>query len=171
MACDSCGYGPGAHSHVIFGRTMIHTHKAGSEFVGTGPASLPISLSEWREKLGLFHFLRPLVVGTIHGLAGSAAVTLLVLTTIRQPGWAIAYLLVFGVGTIAGMMLITAAIALPFTYTLGHFARLNQGLATASGIISLSFGLVPVLPNWNIRRVVHGTSELDASLKLNSGRA
>ena len=85
--------------------------------------------------------VRPLTVGIVHGLAGSAAVTLLVLTTISQPGWAIGYLLVFGLGTIAGMMLITTAIALPFAYTLRHFAQLNQGLAVASGVISLSFGL------------------------------
>jgi len=49
--------------------------------------------------------------------------------------------MVFGVGTIAGMILITAAIALPFTYTTRHFSRLNQALAMASGAISLSFGL------------------------------
>ena len=43
-------------------------------------------------------------MGVIHGLAGSAAVALLVLTTIREPRWAVLYLLVFGAGTIAGMM-------------------------------------------------------------------
>jgi len=55
------------------------------------------------------------VVGVVHGLAGSAAVALLVLTTIRNPAWAVFYLLIFGLGTIAGMTLITAAIALPFS--------------------------------------------------------
>ena len=57
--------------------------------------------------------LRPLIVGSVHGLAGSAAVALLVLATIRNPWWALAYLLVFGVGTIAGMMLMTIAIGVP----------------------------------------------------------
>jgi sulfite exporter TauE/SafE len=79
-------------------------------------------------------------VGIVHGLAGSAAVALLVLTTIHNPAWAIAYLLVFGVGTIAGMMLITAAIAVPYAYTGRRFTRLNSGLAMASGVISLAFG-------------------------------
>ena len=62
---------------------------------------------QWFRKLGLFQVFRPLAVGIVHGLAGSAAVALLVLTTISQPRWAIGYLLVFGIGTIMGMMLIT----------------------------------------------------------------
>jgi sulfite exporter TauE/SafE len=66
---------------------------------------------------------------------------LLVLTTIRDPYWAIAYLLVFGVGTIAGMMIITTAIALPFKYSQQRFARLNRTLQVASGVISLAFGI------------------------------
>ena len=85
--------------------------------------------------------MRPLVVGVVHGLAGSATVALLVLTTISRPAWAIGYLLIFGFGTVAGMMLVTAAIALPFAYSMQHFARLNRGLAMASGFASLAFGL------------------------------
>jgi high-affinity nickel-transport protein len=95
-------------------------------------------------KLGLYQMLRPLVVGIVHGLAGSAAIALLVLTTIRVPGWAMVYLLVFGLGTVAGMMLITAAIAVPFTVSQNRFARMNHFLATASGVISLVFGLLIV---------------------------
>ena len=135
------GYGSGTHAHVLSGRLMIHTHDAGRRFVMEARGSMPEWAPQWYRKLGPFHVLRPLAVGIVHGLAGSAAVALLVLTTISQPGWAIGYLLVFGIGTITGMILITAAVALPYTYTLRHFARLNQGLAIASGAISLSFGL------------------------------
>jgi high-affinity nickel-transport protein len=92
-------------------------------------------------KLGMYQVLRPLIVGLVHGLAGSAAVALLVLTTIRQPRWAVAYLLVFGIGTIAGMMLITAAIAVPFTYASNRFTNLNRTLRIATGLLSLAFGL------------------------------
>jgi hypothetical protein len=49
--------------------------------------------------------------------------------------------LIFGLGTVAGMMLITAAIALPFAYSMQHFVQLNRGLATASGFVSVAFGL------------------------------
>jgi ABC-type nickel/cobalt efflux system permease component RcnA len=93
------------------------------------------------QKLGLYQFLRPLAVGLVHGLAGSAAVALLVLAEIRDPRWAIAYLLVFGIGTIAGMMLITMMIGAPFAYTRKRFAPFNQGLGIASGLLSIAFGL------------------------------
>ena len=61
--------------------------------------------------------MRPLVIGLVHGLAGSAAVALLVLSTIKNPFWSTAYLLVFGFGTMAGMMLMTAAISVPSVFT------------------------------------------------------
>jgi hypothetical protein len=64
-----------------------------------------------------------------------------VLTTIRVPSWAVFYLLVFGVGTVAGMMLITAAVAVPFKFSGSRFVRLNRGLGVASGLVSLGFGL------------------------------
>jgi len=92
-------------------------------------------------RFGLYQLLRPLVVGLIHGLAGSAAVALLVLSTIHSPLWAIAYLVVFGVGTIAGMMLMTTAIALPIAYTGNRFARAGNYLGVASGIVSTAFGM------------------------------
>jgi high-affinity nickel-transport protein len=91
--------------------------------------------------IGLYNVIRPLVIGVVHGLAGSAAVALLVMTTIRDSWRAIAYLLLFGVGTIAGMMLITAVIALPLAFTIKKFAGWNRGISVASGLLSLAFGL------------------------------
>lgn len=85
--------------------------------------------------------LRPLVVGTVHGLAGSAGITLLLLTTVREPMQAAAYLLVFGAGTIAGMMLITTAVAMPFAYERQGWRMTNGGLTAATGLLSLCFGL------------------------------
>jgi len=136
-----CRLGSGAHSHFLFGRWTVHTHDEDGEPVLMDSLSMLGWTPQWWKKLGLFHVLRPLVVGIVHGLAGSAAVALLVLTAITRPSWAIGYLLVFGLGTVAGMMLITAAIALPFAYSLQHFARLNRGLAMASGLVSVAFGL------------------------------
>jgi high-affinity nickel-transport protein len=92
-------------------------------------------------RLGLYQTLRPIVVGIVHGLAGSAAIALLILTTIRNPAWAMAYLVVFGTGTIAGMALITTAIAIPSAYGTRRFARVNRYLVVSSGLLSVGFGL------------------------------
>jgi sulfite exporter TauE/SafE len=92
--------------------------------------------------LGAYNVFRPLIIGIVHGLAGSAAVALLVMTTIRDPWWAIAYLLLFGLGTVAGMILITLLIATPIVWSQRRFSRWNQGITFVSGLISLSFGFV-----------------------------
>ena len=93
------------------------------------------------QQVGLYQCIRPFVVGLIHGLAGSAAVALLVLSTIHSPLWATAYLLIFGLGTIVGMMLMTTAVAVPLTYGSKRFTALNGYLAVTSGMVSLCFGL------------------------------
>ena len=90
--------------------------------------------------IGFYQLLRPLFVGIVHGLAGSAAVALMVLTTIRNTKWAVVYLFDFGLGTVVGMMLMTAAIAVPFVYSGKQPSNLNSGLRIASGLISLGFG-------------------------------
>jgi high-affinity nickel-transport protein len=92
-------------------------------------------------KLGLYQTIRPLVVGLVHGLAGSAAVALLVLSTIKSPLWSTAYLLIFGFGTMVGMMLMTAAISIPLVYTGKKFLRINRHLTAISGFASMAFGV------------------------------
>jgi ABC-type nickel/cobalt efflux system permease component RcnA len=137
--------GPHAHTHPHGHGDYVHSHSHGhgaKETHGHAEDATPVG---WMDRtfgrLGLYQVLRPLAVGIVHGLAGSAAVALLVLTTIRVATWAVFYLLVFGLGTVAGMMLITAAIAVPFKFSEARFARLNRGLGLASGLISLGFGL------------------------------
>ena len=128
------------HSHGDYVHTHAHSHDP--EAHPHQPDRTPLSWLD-RHLTGIhsYHLVRPLVVGVVHGLAGSAAVALLVLTTIRSPQWGVWYLLVFGLGTIVGMTLMTAAISLPFSRREDRFARLGGGLRIASGAISLAFGL------------------------------
>ena len=90
---------------------------------------------------GLYNTLRPLIIGIVHGLAGSAAVALVVMATVRDPWWEIAYLLIFGVGTIGGMMVMTVLLALPIGYTGRKFSGWDNAISFASGLLSVGFGL------------------------------
>ena len=91
-------------------------------------------------RFGLYQCVRPLAIGLVHGLAGSAAVALLVLSTIHNPVWATVYLLIFGVGTMIGMMCMTAAIAVPLTYAGDRFSKMSRYFGIASGVVSVCFG-------------------------------
>jgi high-affinity nickel permease len=134
--------GEHAHLHQHDAKLHLHWHSHAPGSQHHGQSLMPPSwLGRAFARLGLYHSLRPLLVGIVHGLAGSAAIALLMLSTIREPRWAVLYLLIFGVGTIAGMMLITAVIALPFSFAGYRFAWLNHSLVTGSGLVSLGFGL------------------------------
>ncbi len=91
-------------------------------------------------RFGLYQCLRPLIVGLVHGLAGSAAVALLVLSTIHDPIKATFYLLIFGLGTMIGMMGMTATMAVPLAYAGNNFSNISRYFGVASGVVSLCFG-------------------------------
>ena len=84
---------------------------------------------------------RPVLVGFVHGLAGSAFVAMLVLTRISSAAIGLAYLLIFGLGTIGGMVLVTLSIAAPSVLVARRFVSVQQYLRLASGVASIAFGL------------------------------
>ena len=132
------------HAHTHAHGDYAHTHPHGHGIGGHGhrPEQTPQAwLDRHLGKLSAYQLLRPLIVGIVHGLAGSAAMALLVLNAIRDPWWGVVYLLVYGLGTVAGMMLITAAIAAPFAYSASKLPRINTFMRLASGVLSLGFGL------------------------------
>lgn len=94
--------------------------------------------AEYKEKLP--GWIRPFVVGVIHGMAGSAAVALLVLNAISNQKLAFIYLLLFGLGTVAGMMLVTVLMGLPYIYS-KNIRFLNRGLGITTAVFSIGFGL------------------------------
>jgi len=133
------------HSHAHSHGEYVHSHPHGHspDVHPHSPEETPLARLDRRlGKLHAYQQLRPLVVGVVHGLAGSAAVALLILTTVRNSRWAVAYLLLFGVGTIAGMMLITMSMASAFRLLGSSRQSLSRRLSIASGLVSLAFGLV-----------------------------
>ena len=132
------------HEHVHQHGDYVHRHPHAHDPEKHGHSEKDVPTARMDRQFGRSHFyrlLRPVIVGVVHGLAGSAAVALLVLPIIRDPIWAMMYLLIFGAGTIAGMMLITAAIAAPITYSANCFRAFNRYVGPAAGVLSLIFGL------------------------------
>jgi len=131
------------HSHAHVHGDYVHSHAHGhAPEAHAHSHQTPLTwLDRILGRIGLYQQLRPLVVGVVHGLAGSAAVALLILTTIRNPRWAMVYLLVFGAGTVGGMMLITLSIASAFNFFGRRHENFSHWLGLASGLVSLAFGL------------------------------
>jgi high-affinity nickel-transport protein len=139
------GHDLAVHDHAHAHGDYVHQHAHGHEARDHGHPADQTPLARLDRTLGalsLYQWLRPLVVGIVHGLAGSATVALLVLAAVRDPVWAIAYLVLLGAGTVAGMMLITVALAAPFAFSWSRLPRFNWQLRVASGLISLGFGLL-----------------------------
>ncbi|MGB8414077.1 MAG: hypothetical protein WCE23_14745 [Candidatus Binatus sp.] len=133
-----------AHAHAHGGAVHLHPHV----HVGPHEDSDDATHRDHRIPAGTlppFAARRPLLrsfaVGLVHGLAGSAAIALLVLSAIAQPLWATLYLGIFCVGTIIGMGLITTAIATPFMVASRRASWIHQGLVSGSGLLSFGFGL------------------------------
>ena len=105
-----------------------HTHNPGEH--GASTIALP-----GRRRL------QPLLVGSVHGLAGSAAIALLVLATLRDTAFALVYLAVFGLGSVLGMALLTSALAAPLAFASRRFTSFTRRLCGISGAVSVAFGL------------------------------
>jgi high-affinity nickel-transport protein len=130
------GFGPYLHPHV---HLDSGEHCDSEQDALHHEHSLPVGA------LSSFAIRRPLLrsfgVGLVHGLAGSAAIALLVLSAIPQPLWATLYLGIFCLGTVVGMGLITTAIATPFAVAAQRVSWMHHGLVTGSGLFSFGFGL------------------------------
>lgn len=116
------------HEHTHGGITHMHPHLHEHE-------------AERATHHGMKIGLRPLVVGMVHGMAGSAALMLLVLPTIPSPALALVYIAVFGLGSIGGMMAVSTLLGLPLKLTAERFTRAHSAVCALAAIFSLGFGI------------------------------
>jgi ABC-type nickel/cobalt efflux system permease component RcnA len=120
------------HRHGGVEHAHVHFHEHGAEYAG--------------EVAGHTHAitrigLKPVLVGAMHGLAGSAALTLLVLAQIDSVVLGLLYLAVFGAGSIVGMMLMSGLVGLPFALGSRRLGGVSYGLQVVVGALSIAFGL------------------------------
>ncbi|MCL4200776.1 high-affinity nickel-transport family protein [Patescibacteria group bacterium] len=128
------------HSHMHHhGRVHVHVHDHESGLHEKPQAHEAVT--EFLSSHGIMQLVRPFIVGIIHGLAGSAAVALLVLGSITDERIAILYLGIFGIGTIIGMMLITTLLGIPVISGSKKFARFDHIVTVAAGFLSIMYGL------------------------------
>ena len=120
------------HSHDGVVHDHVHFHDAQNAHVAAGVPSH----SHMFAQVGV----KPLIVGAMHGLAGSGALTVLVLTQIDSASLGLVYLVVFGIGSIAGMFVMSFLVGLPFALTGKKLGTLHYGLQTAAGVLSVAFG-------------------------------
>ncbi|MBA3765518.1 MAG: hypothetical protein H0W99_00760, partial [Acidobacteria bacterium] len=141
------GLGANAIMRAIRRRSDIHVHKHRHD--GTAHAHIhfhdqdtehtePVAAhSHAVTRIGI----KPLLVGAMHGLAGSAALTLLVLAQIGSPMLGVLYLAVFGFGSIIGMLLMSGLVALPFIFSARKLTGIHYGLQAVAGVLSICFGV------------------------------
>ena len=125
----------------LFQKEKIHVHTHEHE----GHKHTHLHTHEDEKKEETHHILksspRSILVGMIHGVAGSAALMLLIVPTIESSAIAMFYILIFGVGSIGGMMLMSLLIGLPLHLTAGKFEVLNKGILALAGLFSFGLGI------------------------------
>ncbi|MEP6718641.1 MAG: hypothetical protein ABJB21_05845 [bacterium] len=119
------------HIHDAAHHTHIHFHEQAHQ------AGALARHSHEAKRIGL----KPVIVGAMHGLAGSAALTLLVLTQINSVVLGLVYLAVFGLGSIAGMLLMSGLMGLPFALSSRKLSRVHYGFQVLAATVSIAFGI------------------------------
>ncbi len=122
-------------------RERLHVH-AHTHDDGTGHLHLHSHL-DGHEHTHLHRYrleYKSLAVGMVHGLAGSAALLLLVLSTVRSLTDGMLYILAFGVGSIGGMVLLGTVLSIPFALTPARLVRTHMVLRAMAGLASVSLG-------------------------------
>jgi len=94
--------------------------------------------------------LRALLVGMMHGMAGSAAVIVLALGSVTSPAQGMLYILVFGIGSIFGMALLSAIISAPLLASASRLTWMHNGLQVVVGTVTIGLGVLMLFQNGSL---------------------
>ena len=117
--------GPSGPVHIHHHRGVVHTHPGAAAHIHVGTWTLA---------------RRPLLVGAVHGLAGSGALTALVLTTLPSTAARLTYMALFGLGSTIGMAALSGLLGWPLA-RLGSHHAVARGVSALVGVVSVALGL------------------------------
>ena len=123
------------------GKLHFHAHEHGAHEHAHPHIHEKAKSDETHTHHGFSFNPRSVVIGMVHGLAGSAALMLLIIPTIESRTIGLLYIIIFGIGSIGGMMLMSFLVGLPFHLTASRFNRFNNLLQGTAGIVSIIWGL------------------------------
>jgi len=115
------------------GKIHLHEHKHSN--------STHMHFHSHKDAESHIHTHKPFIVGMFHGLAGSAGIMLLILTTVSSTFQGLLFIALFGIGTILGMLAVSIVISLPFMFS-SKFDKLQNTLRMLAGVFSIVFGVV-----------------------------
>ena len=115
------------HLHQHDGQSHVHVHKH-------------TYVEPHQHQHAIRRGYRSMAIGMVHGLAGGAALMLLVVSSIQSVMEGLLYVVIFGAGSVVGMMIISTLISLPFVYTAFHFTRLNRAITVFASMASIVLG-------------------------------
>jgi len=117
------------HHHLHGGEDHLHVH-----------SHMNSGQHEHKHQPQNVSYLKSMIIGLVHGLAGSGAMILLAMSSVKSVWEAVIYILIFGAGTVMGMLLFTTIIGIPFVFS-AKKRRLNKTLNQVTGVISVGFGM------------------------------
>lgn len=139
------GLGAAALLRALRKRNDVHVHEHSHD--GVSHVHIHFHENETRHGVKQKHShavsaigIKPVVIGMMHGLAGSGALTLLVLTQIPSAWIGFLYLTMFGLGSIVGMLLMSGLIGLPFALTARNLSTVHHRMQLAAAVVSIVFG-------------------------------
>ena len=129
-----------SHSH---GDGTVHVH-AHSHFKETVPHARAL-----HEHIHGFRW-RTLVVGLMHGMAGSAALLVLAVSQATSPAIGLGYVALFGIGSMIGMGILSSLIAVPLAVSARWLTSANRGLQGAVGVVTIAIGVMTILETTSV---------------------